>query len=179
MFDRSFPSICLSMEFVLIDTTTLCPENYQRNLQWTVVADCYQRCEFRAVNLRSTKVELNLSVCFFNWAPRHEGVLGSGGTAARIIDLGSRWRWPVGFTPRPLYHWGKSPRYPLDKKLIGPQSLSGRSGEVKKKSHHCSCRELNSDRPARNIDSVRTASNPLYFDTFTLISSSGALMWRQ
>jgi hypothetical protein len=32
----------------------------------------------------------------------------------------------VNFTPRPLY-----PRYPLDRSLGGPQSRSGRRGEVK------------------------------------------------
>jgi hypothetical protein len=30
----------------------------------------------------------------------HEGVLGSGGLAQCILDLGSRWRWVVSFTPR-------------------------------------------------------------------------------
>jgi len=35
----------------------------------------------------------------------------------------------VSFTPRPLYPQGKSLRYPLDRKLGGPQSLSGRGGE--------------------------------------------------
>jgi hypothetical protein len=34
---------------------------------------------------------VKLSLCF-NRAPRHEGVLGSGGIAPRIIDLGTRWR---------------------------------------------------------------------------------------
>jgi len=38
----------------------------------------------------------------------------------------------VRFTPRPLYLQGKIPWYPLDRKLGGPQSLSGRGGEVKK-----------------------------------------------
>jgi hypothetical protein len=35
------------------------------------------------------------------------------------------------FTPRPLYHRGKRPRYPLDRRLGGPQSRSGRFGEEK------------------------------------------------
>jgi hypothetical protein len=38
----------------------------------------------------------------------------------------------VNFTPRPLYPPGKSPRYPLDGRLGGPQSRSGRFGEEKK-----------------------------------------------
>jgi hypothetical protein len=37
----------------------------------------------------------------------------------------------VSLTFRPLHHRGKSPRYPLDRRLGGPQSLSGRYGEMK------------------------------------------------
>jgi hypothetical protein len=40
-------------------------------------------------------------------------------------DLGTRWRWVVIFTPRPLYPQGKSPWYPLG----GAQSRSGHGGE--------------------------------------------------
>jgi hypothetical protein len=35
------------------------------------------------------------------------------------LHLGKRWRWVVSFTPQPLYRQGKSPRYPLDRKLGG------------------------------------------------------------
>jgi hypothetical protein len=37
----------------------------------------------------------------------------------------------VSFAPRPLYLQGKSPWYPLDRKLGGPQNRSGRGGEEK------------------------------------------------
>jgi hypothetical protein len=37
----------------------------------------------------------------------------------------------ASFTPQPLYSRGKSPRYPLDRRLGGPQSRSGRLGEEK------------------------------------------------
>jgi hypothetical protein len=37
----------------------------------------------------------------------------------------------VSFTPRPLYPQGKRPRYPLDKRLGGPQYRSGRRGKEK------------------------------------------------
>jgi hypothetical protein len=37
----------------------------------------------------------------------------------------------VSFTPLQLYSRAKSPRYPLDRKLGWPQSLSGRYGGVK------------------------------------------------
>jgi hypothetical protein len=37
----------------------------------------------------------------------------------------------VNFTPQPLYPRGKSPCYPLDTRLGGPQSRSRRNGEEK------------------------------------------------
>jgi hypothetical protein len=39
--------------------------------------------------------------------------------------------WSVSFTPRSLYPRGKSPRYPLDRRLDGPQYWSGRRREEK------------------------------------------------
>jgi hypothetical protein len=45
-----------------------------------------------------------------------------------ILDLGTRWRWVVTFTPRPHFPRGKIPRYSLDRRLGGPQSRSGRCG---------------------------------------------------
>jgi hypothetical protein len=46
-----------------------------------------------------------------------------------FFDLGIRWRWVVSFNPRPLKPQGKSPWYPLDRRLGGPHSRSGRDGE--------------------------------------------------
>jgi hypothetical protein len=37
----------------------------------------------------------------------------------------------LSFTSRLFNRRGKSPRYPLDRRLVGPQSQSGRRGEVK------------------------------------------------
>jgi len=37
----------------------------------------------------------------------------------------------VSFTPRPLYPQGKSPWYPLDRRLSGSQNRSGYCGEEK------------------------------------------------
>jgi hypothetical protein len=54
---------------------------------------------------------------------------GSGDTAPRIFKVGSRWRRMGSFTHRPLYPPGKRPRYPLDRRLCGPQRRSGRRGE--------------------------------------------------
>jgi hypothetical protein len=56
---------------------------------------------------------------------------GSGDIAPLILVLGTRCRWVVSFTPWPLYPQGKSPWYPLDRRLGGPQSRSGRGGEEK------------------------------------------------
>jgi hypothetical protein len=73
---------------------------------------------------------VELPLCF-NWTPRHEGVLGSGVIAPLILGLVTRWRWVVSSTPRPLYPQGKSFWYPLDRRLSGSQSRSGRGGEEK------------------------------------------------
>jgi hypothetical protein len=56
---------------------------------------------------------------------------GSGSTAPSILDLGTRWRWVVRFTPQPLYPQGKYPWYALDRRLSGTQSRSGCGGEEK------------------------------------------------
>jgi hypothetical protein len=74
-------------------------------------------------------VKLKVKSPCSNWAPRSGGVLGSGGIAPRILDLGTRWRRVVSFTPQPLNHQGKSPWYPLDWRLDGTQIRSGHSGE--------------------------------------------------
>jgi len=72
------------------------------------------------------------SPCVFNRAPPHEGIGGSGGIAPRILGLGTRCRWVVSFTPRPLYRRCTNSRYPLDKRLGGTQSRYARGGEEKK-----------------------------------------------
>jgi hypothetical protein len=48
--------------------------------------------------------------------------------SSTILYLGTRWRSVVSFTARPLYLHGRSRRYPLDRRLGGPQSRSGRCG---------------------------------------------------
>jgi hypothetical protein len=73
---------------------------------------------------------VKLSLC---WTKYHamKTYWGSGGIAPRILDFGTRWRWVVSFTSRPLYPQGKSRWYPLDRRLGGPQSWYGRGGEEK------------------------------------------------
>jgi hypothetical protein len=55
-----------------------------------------------------------------------EAYWGSGGIAPLIL-------WPRHYmeVSRQLYTQGKSPWYPLDRRLGGPQSCSGRGGEEK------------------------------------------------
>jgi hypothetical protein len=65
---------------------------------------------------------------------------GSGGTVPHVPDLGTRWRWVVSFTTRPLYRQGKSPWYTLDRRLSGPQSRSEYNGKEK---NPTSCRDSN------------------------------------
>jgi hypothetical protein len=61
----------------------------------------------------------------------------------------------VSFTARPLYPQRKSPWYPLDRKLGGPQSRSGRGGEEKNSQPPPVTEPQNSDRPARSPELYR------------------------
>jgi hypothetical protein len=65
-----------------------------------------------------------LFLCLSNWARRHVTPWGGGGIAPRILNLSTRWRWVVSFTPQPLYHRGKSLRYRLERRLGRFQSRS-------------------------------------------------------
>jgi hypothetical protein len=82
---------------------------------------------FHSGDKKVKKVKLSLSLT--NYALRHEGVWRSGCIHPRFLDLGTSWRWVVSFTPWSLYPRGKSPRYPLDRRLGGPQSRPGQYRE--------------------------------------------------
>jgi hypothetical protein len=56
--------------------------------------------------------------------------MGDWRCSSTILDLGTRWRWVVSFTPATL-PLGKEPPYPLDGRLGGPQSWYGRCGVQK------------------------------------------------
>jgi hypothetical protein len=53
--------------------------------------------------------------------------------SSTIIDLDTRCRWVVSFKPRPIYPRRDSPRYPLDRRLGGPESRSERYGKGREK----------------------------------------------
>jgi hypothetical protein len=62
------------------------------------------------------KVEVKLSLCFFFFfVTDRYATKAYWGT--RVLDLSTRWRRVVSFTPRALYPQGKSPWYPLDRRL--------------------------------------------------------------
>jgi hypothetical protein len=61
-----------------------------------------------------------------------EAYRGNGGIVPRILDFGTRCEWSAS-RPPPFYSQGKSPCYPLDRRLGGPQSRSG-SGGIEKNS---------------------------------------------
>jgi hypothetical protein len=67
-----------------------------------------------------------------------------------FFDLGTRWRWLVSFKPRPLWSQGKSLRYPLDRRLGGPQSRSGQRVEEKNSQLPPRIELRSSDRPSRS-----------------------------
>jgi hypothetical protein len=69
----------------------------------------------------------------------------NGGIAPRILNLSNRWKWTLRFKTRALYSPGKSPWYPLDRRLGGPQSRFERLW-----------RESKPGRPARSLVTIVT-----------------------
>jgi hypothetical protein len=61
--------------------------------------------------------------------------MGEWSYSSTILDLGTRWRWVVRFIPKSFYSQGKSPQYPLNRRLGGLQSQSGCYGEEKNLFH--------------------------------------------
>jgi hypothetical protein len=88
---------------------------------------------------------------------------GSEGIAPRILALSTRLRRVVSFTPRPLYPQGKSPSYPLNRRLGGPQSRSGH-GSIEK----------NSQPPRNPIVEPVLAVNPLGTRVYPNVSGLAA-----
>jgi hypothetical protein len=56
---------------------------------------------------------------------------GGGCLVAHFIDHGTNCWWVVSFMPQSLYSQGKSPWYPLDRRLGGLHSWSGWCGDEK------------------------------------------------
>jgi hypothetical protein len=92
------------------------------------------------------KVKVKLSLCI----TKHRAMKTYRGVEVQLHPFLNS---AVDRGPQPLYLRAKSPRYPLDRRLAGPQSRSERSGE-ERKSQHCPYREVNPHRPARSIVSI-------------------------
>jgi hypothetical protein len=56
---------------------------------------------------------------------------GGGCIGPHFLDLDTRWRWVVSFTPRPLYHRERALGTHWIGGWVGPQSQSGQHGEEK------------------------------------------------
>jgi hypothetical protein len=69
----------------------------------------------------------------------------------------------VSFTPRPLYPQGKSSRYPLDRRLGGPQSRFGQGVEEKNFQPPPGIEPYNPDRPVRSLVVIPTKLSRLWF----------------
>ena len=78
----------------------------------------------------------------------------SAGIAPLILNLGDRWRLVVNINIRP------EPRRPLNGRLGGPKSRSGRFGKKKKKSVAPAGIRI-PDRPARSIVAIPTTQSRL------------------
>jgi len=63
------------------------------------------------VNRAPLKVKVKLSLYFF--LTEHHDMKTYWGSI--LWPWGTRWRWVVSFTPRPLYRQGKTPWYSLDR----------------------------------------------------------------
>jgi hypothetical protein len=88
-----------------------------------------------------------------------------------FFDLGIRLRRVVSFTPRPLYPQGKSPWYPLDRRLGRPQSRSGRGGEEKNSQPPPGIERYFPDHPAPSLVAISTDLSrllTLYLKIFSL-----------
>jgi hypothetical protein len=84
-------------------------------------------------------------------SPLLESVWVSGGIAPRILNLCTRWRWVVSFMTQPLYPRGKNPRYPLDRRLGGPEN---RLDTVVKRKIFLPVPGIDFSRPTRSLVTI-------------------------
>jgi hypothetical protein len=74
---------------------------------------------------RNNDKELKLSPCNRSWGSRGRVEV----QPYSFIKLGVKWRWVVNATRRPLYLRGRN-RYPLYRRLVGPQGRYGRMRKI-------------------------------------------------
>jgi hypothetical protein len=94
--------------------------------------------------------------------------IGGWRYSSTILDLSTRWRWVVSFTPLPLYPRGNSPRYPLDRRVGGRKVIWTRE------KIHCPCRKSNPNRPAHELCQLQILSGRNFV---SLTYSLGRSQW--
>jgi hypothetical protein len=106
-----------------------------------------------------------------------------------IFNLSIRWIRVVSFTTQPLYPNGRSPRYPLCRRLGGHQSRSGRCGEK----ISCHCQESNLDFSAiepypvamqtelslQSVFGVMWSTDVVTYGDFTVLKDKIVVCWRR
>jgi hypothetical protein len=115
-------------------------------------------------NYKGIKVKVKLPLCL----NKHHTMTywGIGGIAPHILDLSTRWRWVVSFIRWLLYPQGKSPWYPLDRRLGRPQSQSGHGGKEKILSPF---HEMNPHRPACSLVAIPTELSQLHLSNYKYV----------
>jgi hypothetical protein len=95
--------------------------------------------------------------------------------SATVLNLDSRWRWVVSFTPLPNCSRGNSPRYPFDRRLGGTASQSGRYEEDKKYLAPAGIEPTIPGRPARSVVAMPTElSHYILFMVYLLVLSGSS-----
>jgi hypothetical protein len=97
----------------------------------TAFTSLVSKCKWQVYWGRGLKVEVKFSLCVINQASCHEDVSGSESIDPLFLTSapdGGQWSAsrPFRFIPQ-----GTRPRYPLDRRLGGVHSRSGRCGEEK------------------------------------------------
>jgi hypothetical protein len=158
----------MSLRFILILSSHLCLGLQVLSSLQVSLPPCFTHlishiaatC-FAPLILHDRKVKVKLSLCFTKHHVMKTYPLptvtywGNGGIAPYILNFGTRWKWVVSFTHRPLYSRDKNPPYPWDRRLGEPQRRFGPGGN-EKNSHRCLCRELKTGRPNRSLVTILT-----------------------
>jgi hypothetical protein len=101
---------------------------------WAFTGPPFNICEnnLLRVQVKHKKVkgkQVKLSPYLNDQALCYKDVWGNGCIDPHALDLYISWRWVVSFMPQWHYLWGNHFQYPLDRRLCGSQSQSGRGEE--------------------------------------------------
>jgi hypothetical protein len=90
---------------------------------------CVNRRPRSMIHLRIVSYIKDTDIRALNKARRHKRIWENGSVPQCIPNLGTKWRWVVSFTPRPLHPRGKGPYCSLVRRLGSPPSRCGSFGE--------------------------------------------------